>query len=221
MRPATCKGGTDPMSHRTPRREKTFEEEPQTQYSWIVYAVAMLLVGGLAGYVLSATTSRSAPPSAVTASAPAPPTATDAAIVDEVALKTYRDILARDPKNVQAAVSAGNMLYDAKRYEEASPLYQQAMSAGASDVNVSTDLGTALWYTGRADAALAQYTVSLSIDPGHAQTLFNVGIVKSDGKKDYAGAAQAWETLLQKNPGYPNASKVRSMIADAHSKIPG
>jgi len=110
------------------------------------------------------------------------------------------------------------MLYDARRYEEAIPFYQQAMSANGSDVNVSTDLGTALWYTGRADAALAQYAVSLSLDPKHAQTLFNLGIVRSDGKKDYAGAVQAWETLLASNPSYPNAANVRSMISEAKSK---
>jgi lipopolysaccharide biosynthesis regulator YciM len=209
------------MSHRKARPEKSYEEEPQ-QYTWIVYAIGVLLVGGLAGYILSATTgSRAA--IAPAAAAPASTLATGVGgagvgLIDEVALRTFRDILARDPRNVQAAVGAGNMLYDAKRYEEAIPFYQQAMAANPSDISVSTDLGTALWYTGRADAALAQYSVSLSIDPTHAQTLFNVGIVKSDGKKDFAGAVQAWEALLASNPSYPNAANVRSMVAEAKAK---
>jgi len=107
---------------------------------------------------------------------------------------------------------------DAQRYSEAIGYYQQGFAGNPSDINVSTDLGTALWYTGRADAALAQYAVSLSLDPKHAQTLFNLGIVRSDGKKDYAGAVQAWETLLASNPSYPNAANVRSMISEAKSK---
>jgi tetratricopeptide (TPR) repeat protein len=45
---------------------------------------------------------------------------------------------------VQAAVSAGNLLYDAKRYAEAIPFYQQAMAIDPRNVNVSTNLGTAL-----------------------------------------------------------------------------
>jgi len=217
------------MSHRkhathTPTADDRDDDEPArpSQYTWIVYAVAMLLVGGLAGYVLSIVgTSGSAPPAATAPTAASAPAvgAPAAGMVDDVALKAYRDILARDPKNLQAAVSAGNMLYDAKRYEEAIPFYQQAMAANGRDVNVSTDLGTALWYTGRADAALAQYAVSLTIEPGHAQTLFNVGIVRSDGKKDFAGAAQAWETLLQTNPSYPNAANVRTLIAEAKGKV--
>ena len=214
------------MSHRkhandTPTADDRYDDEPArpSQYTWIVYAVAMLLVGGLAGYVLSIAGNNGAPAATTTATAPVN-AAPAAGIVDEVALKAYRDILARDPKNFQAAVSTGNMFYDAKRYEEAIPFYQQAMAANGRDVNVSTDLGTALWYTGRADAALAQYAVSLTIDPAHAQTLYNMGIVRSDGKKDFAGAAQAWETLLQTNPAYPNASNVRTMIAEAKGKVP-
>ncbi len=214
------------MSHRkhakhTPTADDRYDDEPArpSQYTWIVYAVAMLLVGGLAGYVLSIAGNNGAPAATTTATAPVN-AAPAAGMVDEVALKAYRDILARDPKNFQAAVSAGNMFYDAKRYEEAIPFYQQAMAANGRDVNVSTDLGTALWYTGRADAALAQYAVSLTIDPAHAQTLYNMGIVRSDGKKDFAGAAQAWETLLQTNPAYPNASNVRTMIAEAKGKVP-
>ena len=214
------------MSHRkhathTATTDDHYDDGPArpSQYTWIVYAVAMLLVGGLAGYVLSIAGNNGAPAATTTATAPVN-AAPAAGMVDEVALKAYRDILARDPKNVQAAVSAGNMFYDAKRYEEAIPFYQQAMAANGRDVNVSTDLGTALWYTGRADAALAQYAVSLTIDPAHAQTLYNMGIVRSDGKKDFAGAAQAWETLLQTNPAYPNASNVRTMIAEAKGKVP-
>lgn len=191
-----------------------------SQYTWIVYAVAMLLVGGLAGYVLSIAGNTGAPAATTAPAASVPGSAAPAAgMVDDVALKAYRDILARDPKNFQAAVGAGNMLYDAKRYEEAIPFYQQAMAANGRDVNVSTDLGTALWYAGRADAALAQYAVSLTIEPAHPQTLYNMGIVRSDGKRDFAGAAQAWEALLQTNPSYPNASNVRTMIAEAKGKV--
>jgi tetratricopeptide (TPR) repeat protein len=194
-------------------RERLYEEE--RQYTWIVYAAAMLLVGGLAGYMLSATASRPAP--AVPAAPPPAAPLAPAAMVDDNQLKAYRDIFARDPQNVEAAVAAGNLLYDAKRYGEAIPLYQQALAL-KSDVNVSTDLGTALWYSGRADEALAQYEKSLAIEPNHAQTLFNIGIVKSDGKHDREGAIAAWQLLLAGHPEYPGAENVRSLIAQARDR---
>lgn len=156
--------------------------EPPSQYAWLVYAVAMLLVGGLAGYVLSVQSNgASSAPAATSAQGQAGTPA--AAIVDEAELRAYRDILARDPKNVDAAVKAANMLYDAQRYVEAIPFYQQAFALNPKDINVSTDLGTALFNAGRSDEALAQYQKSLAIDATHAQTLFNIGVVRKSLKQ--------------------------------------
>lgn len=189
-------------------------------YPWIVYGAAFLLVGGLGGYILAVQGTRaSTSPSSAAAQTAMTIPSTGAAVVDESALRAYRDILARDPKNVQAAVGAANLLYDGQRYEEAIPLYRQAFALNASDINVSTDLGTALWYTGRADEALAQYAASLAIQPSHPQTLFNLGIVEADGKHDYQAAVAAWERLLSAAPDYPNAAAVRTRIAETKKKI--
>ena len=113
-----------------------------------------------------------------------------------------------------AATELGNRLYDAGRYAEAIVYYRQAFAADPKDINVSTDLGTAMWYTGDADGALAQFEQSLAIDPTHAQTLFNVGIVKRDGKRDPHGAKAAWELLLKDNSGYPERNKVQQAIEE-------
>ena len=196
---------------------RSYDEE--APYTWMVLAIMMLMIGALGGYALSlparAASAAPAPAAPQAAPTPASPAAT---LADENALSAYRDLLARDPKNLQAAVSAGNLLYDAKRFAEAIPYYEQAMALDARDVNVSTDLGTALWYTGRADDALKQYAQSLAIDARHAQTLFNMGIVKSEGKRDYPGAVASWEQLLAANPSYSNAASVRSMIDEARRK---
>src|SRR3990172_1311777 len=163
--------------------------EPPDQYAWIVYAVALVMLGSLVGYILTMpATERAAAGGTAQASGATPA----APLADETALRAYRDILARDPKNLQAAVNAGNLLYDAQRYVEAIAFYQQAFALNPSDVNVSTDLGTALWYAGRADEALAQYNQSLALDATHAPTMLNIGIVRADGKQDYAGAVAAW-----------------------------
>jgi tetratricopeptide (TPR) repeat protein len=207
------------MSHRHRHaavREATYTDEPP--YTWIALAIMLLLIGALAGYALSLPAQRGTS-SATGSVAPLPAAAAPAAIADENALAAYRSLLASNPKNVQAAIAAGNLLYDAKRWSEAIVYYQQAIALEPANINVSTDLGTALWYAGRADEALAQYAQSLQIDGRHAQTLFNVGIVKSEAKRDYAGAIAAWEQLLAGHPSYPNAAAVRSMIAEARSRL--
>ncbi len=193
-------------------------DDPPTQCTWIVYAIAMLMVGGLAGYVIAVENGRAAPSAGAIATAPAQ--AAPVPVVDESELRAYREILARDPKNLAAAVRAGNLLYDGQRYPEAIGFYQQAFALSPKDINISTDLGTALWYAGRADEALAQYERSLAINATHAQTLFNVGIVRADGKRDYAGAVSAWDTLLKTNPDYPAIARVQSLMADARQRVP-
>lgn len=182
--------------------------ESPAQYSWIVYAVALLLVGGLAGYILANVGGR---PSAGVVS--------QQSTVDGAQSTAPIVASAASMQTFAEAVDAGNKLYDAQRYDAAIPYYQKALTFNANDINVSTDLGTALWYIGRADAALVQYDHSLAIDRTHAQTLFNVGVVNADGKHDYAAAIAAWESLLKANPTYPQAEKVRSLITDARSKL--
>jgi tetratricopeptide (TPR) repeat protein len=192
--------------------------EPPTKYAFIVYAIATMMFGAIAGYIIALQAGRGQPAATPTTQTAASDVARPP-VVDESELRAYRDILARDPKNAQAAVKAGNLLYDAQRYTEAIGFYQQAYALLPSDINVSTDLGTALWYAGRADDALAQYEKSLAIDAAHAQTLFNVGIVRADGKHDYPGAIAAWDALLKSNPGYADRSRVESLTADARRKV--
>jgi lipoprotein NlpI len=192
--------------------------EDEKQYAWIVYAVSMIVIGGLAGYVLVLAGSRSGAGVPVSTANAGGNVVPGAPLVDEAALTAYRDIMVRDPKNLQAAVSAGNLLYDGHRYVEAIAFYQQAFALNPADINVSTDLGTALWYAGRPDEALAQYERSLKISPTHAQTLYNVGIVRADGTHDYPGAVAAWDLLLATSPDYPNAARVRELATDARLK---
>ena len=182
----------------------------------VVSGLAGMLFGIIVGYLIATQQGVSA-----SVGAPAATTAvtqTSAPAVNEQELQAYRDILKADPKNLRAATELGNRLYDAGRYAEAVPYYQQAFALDPKNVGISTDLGTAIWYTGDADGALAQFDKSLAIEPTHGQTLFNLGIVKSQGKNDHKGAVQAWERLLASNPGYPDAERVRRMIADARTR---
>jgi Flp pilus assembly protein TadD len=199
-------------------RERTYADE--RPFDWIVYAVAIGLGGALIGYVLAVAGHTDGVGQQAASGAPAATVvAAGVPVVDESALRAYRDILARDPKNFQAAVNAGNLLYDAQRYPEAIALYQQAFAVNGADINVSTDLGSALWYSGRAEEALAQYERSLAIDPTHPQTLFNVGIVRAEGKQDDAGAVAAWEKLVAAHPDYPDLAATRERIAAARARI--
>jgi len=189
---------------------------PQPSYYPLVVAstIAGICFGLLVGYIVG--TQQAAPQAVATAAPPPAPAAPPAtSVADEQQLKAFRDILAADPKNARAAIELGNRLYDAARYAEAVPYYQQALALDPRNINVSTDLGTALWYSGRPDEALAQYQKSLGLDERHAQTWFNIGIVRMEGKNDSRGAVEAWERLLSLHPNYENAAKTRELIEKA------
>jgi cytochrome c-type biogenesis protein CcmH/NrfG len=176
-----------------------------------------VLFGVIVGYMLGVSrTGAGSLPVAAAQSAAATPAP---ALANEQELQGWRNILATDPKNLRANVELANRLYDAGRYAEALPYYQQAVAIDPKNVSVSTDFATALYYAGKPDDALAQFDKSLTIDPKHGQTLFNIGIVKRDARNDPKGAIAAWERLLASVPDYPDAAKVRTMIAELKTRV--
>lgn len=183
---------------------------------------AGILLGLIAGYIIGAGQAPFQPAVPAATAASAAQHDHPAAVANEAELQAFRDILKSDPKNAKAAVELANRLYDAGRYAEAIPYYQQALAL-ERNANVSTDLATALYYVGRVDEALAQLDQSLAVDPAHGQTLFNIGIIRRDGKKDPRGATEAWERLLRVQPNYPDAARVRTMLSELKSKteVPG
>ncbi len=184
--------------------------------------VGGMLFGLLVGYAVAVQhAAPAAPPAAVAATSAAAATPAPAATsaLDERELQAYRDILAKDPNNVRAATAIANRLYDAGRYADAVPYYEQAWTLAPSDINLSTDLATTLWYAGRTDAALAQFQKSLTIDPAHPQTLFNLGIVRRDGKGDLKGAVDAWERLVKASPGSPEGQRAVALLEQARQQL--
>jgi cytochrome c-type biogenesis protein CcmH/NrfG len=197
-------------------------QQQTSSTTWALISGACLILGLAVGYVIFGGQQATVPAAAPAAQVPAPAPATGGpqpGLFDEQQAQALRNILARDPTNVQANTQLGHLYYDSGRFAEAVGPYQQALATDSRNVNLSTDLGTALWYSGRPDEAIAQFTKSLAIDPTHPQTLFNLGIVKRDGKQDNAGAVQAWEKLLASNPGYPERDKVKQMLDQLRTPI--
>jgi tetratricopeptide (TPR) repeat protein len=120
-----------------------------------------------------------------------------------------------DPKSADVLTSIGNIYYDAQQYPVAIDYYGRVLKTKPSDAAVRTDMGTADWFMGNADAAIAEFNKALTYAPTNPNTLFNRGLVKWQGKKDTAGAVADWEKLLAANPHYEARDKVEKMMADA------
>lgn len=191
----------------------------------VLVAMVTFLVGLLVGYAFRGPGS-AAPQMAGAGSFQPVPTGGAAAAqppvasAESVEAQTWPLLVAlkKDPNNVQALIDLGNLYYDHKSYPEAIEYYTRAEALRPNDVNLHTDLGTALWYSGMPGRAVAEYQKSLAIDPSHPNTLFNLGVVRAEGLHDSAGAIAAWQHLLESHPEYPEKQRVLDLIARARSE---
>jgi cytochrome c-type biogenesis protein CcmH/NrfG len=202
---------------------KPQQSVPESTGSWTareayLLAAVCLLVGVALGYLIRGS---SAPP-AVAPSATAATTPATAPVNPLVApgdldsmAAPLKAALLKDPKNFGVLVELGNLYYDKHLFAPAIEYYGRALELHPKDVNVRTDLGTAYWYSGSPEKAVAEYKQSLAVDPGHSQTLFNMGVVYNDGLKDPADAIAVWEKLLRLHPDHPDRQRVLDMIEAA------
>ncbi|MBZ5722955.1 MAG: tetratricopeptide repeat protein [Acidobacteriia bacterium] len=190
-------------------------------------AVTCLLAGVLAGWLVRGSQSPAA--AMQVASAQSATSSSDAATPTPEQLQHMADTqaapllerLKTDPNNVEVLANVGNIYYDTQQFPTAIQYYERALQQQPANTGVRTDLATAYWYLGNPDTAIQEFNKALSYEPTKPNTLFNLGIVRWQGKMDVAGAVAAWQKLLDTNPSYENKSKVLELIAQAkkHSSV--
>lgn len=131
------------------------------------------------------------------------------------------DKLKADPANPELLTSLGNLYYDAQQYPVAVDYYARSLKARPSDAAVRTDMGTAFWYMGDSDRAIAEFKKALTYVPGNPNALFNLGLVQWKGKKDAAAAVTAWKKLLATNPAYAQKDQVEKMLEEVKNSTTG
>ncbi len=196
----------------------------------IAFGVAGVLFGLIAGWIIGSQQVAGRPP---VAAPPQPPAAQSgaaagssarAAVLDEAQVTALKSVAEREPKSPGPRVQLANLYFDAEKYDDAIAWYAAALKLTPNDVNVSTDLGVSYYYTNQPDKALEQFDRSLKLDPKHAKTLLNVGIVKAFGKQDLKGAADAWQEVLKVAPDSPEAQAAKrglEGLSSAHQGVAG
>jgi tetratricopeptide (TPR) repeat protein len=197
----------------------------------IVFGVAGIFFGLIVGWVIgSQQVGLVRPPLAAAvaaqqATAPASSSAMPAAqppkALDEAQVQALRTAAERNATDAQPRNQLGNLYFDAERYPDAVTWYQEALKLTPKDANLSTDLGVSYYYLNQPDRALQQFDYSLGIDPKHAKTLLNQGIVRAFGKQDLQGAAAAWQRLIDLAPDSQEAQTARKALDSLKSAHPG
>ena len=132
--------------------------------------------------------------------------------------------LQKDGNNPDLLVNIGRVYESAHQFKEAAGYYEKALSIRTGNVAIRTEMASCLYYSGDVDGALKQLDQSLKDDPRNADSLFNLGMIRWQGKNDSQGAVDAWQRLLKLNPKLENEKKaqVQRLIADArqHTGLP-
>jgi cytochrome c-type biogenesis protein CcmH/NrfG len=124
--------------------------------------------------------------------------------------------LKSDPNNKVVLVQVGNIYEATHRFKDAAGYYDRALQVDPKDVALRTQMASSLYYGGDVDGAISQLQESLHYDPKDANALFNLGMIKWQGKKDSKGAMAAWQQLLKSNPqlSADRKAQVQKVMAD-------
>jgi len=196
-----------------------------TVHSYVL-AIFCMLFGFVLGYLFRGSAS---PTATAVAGSASPSTASTAGGAPDTSLSSPSDLsghaasvlldnLKSNPNDFEALVKLGNLYFDNQQYQNATQYYERALKLHPENPDVRTDLGTCYWDLGAADKALAEFNRALTYRPDYSQTLFNIGIVKFQGKNDAKGAISAWQRLLDTNPTYPQKQQVLDLIARARTQ---
>jgi len=208
--------------------ETTVQPTSQTWKATQVYgmAVVCLMVGLAIGYLFRGSQSPAPAAQAVNVSQRSGPAAgmggqmPTLEQMKQMADKKAAPLLEKlktDPNNSDLLNQVAKIYEATHQFQEAVGYYQQAVKVDPKNVPLRTELASCLYYSGDVDGAIGQLQQVLHDNPKDANSLFNLGIIKLQGKQDAKGALAAWHELLKSNPklSADRKAQVEKLIADA------
>ena len=209
-------------SAKTPPHAPGQPAGPAVNTSALYALVGGLLAGLVIGFLAGRQTSGgSATVPAVTAAAPGPmmpqqpqmetPAMPNPQVGQQI---TQLEMLVlQDPKNHDAWVVLGNNYFDTHQHQKAADAYGKALALKPNNPDVLTDQGVMFRDMGQFDKALANFKKASQLDPKHAQSQFNTGIVYAQDLKKPDEAIKAWKKLIEAAPGSPQAAQAQQQMA--------
>ena len=132
-------------------------------------------------------------------------------------IENYKEILRKDPNNLQALIGIGNLYFDTKQDLLAIENYRKALAIDSTNANVRTDMAVCYRRSGNPVQAVEELKKAISTTPRHAQSRYNLGIILIHDMQDLEGGIKAWEGLLENVPEYPYRDNLKAEIARMRS----
>jgi tetratricopeptide (TPR) repeat protein len=189
----------------------------------IAFGIAGVFFGLIAGWIIGsqqpAVRQVAAPVAQTTANAPAGGGSTGrAAVLDEAQANALKSVADREPTNPAPRVQLATCTRcRAPTTQSSGRRRVQARTEGCQRQHGPR---CPHYYVNQPDKALEQFDTSLKLDPKHAKTLLNLGIVKAFGKQDLQGASEAWQQVIKLSPDSPEAQAAKRALDSLQSAHP-
>lgn len=128
----------------------------------------------------------------------------------------YQERLEDNPKDLEALVDMGNLLFDQERYLEAVGYYRDVLAVEPADADVRTDLGIALLRIGQVREATEAFRQATRFDSDHGLAQYNLGVALASQNQRAAAVAALEESirLAEAGDGRVPVSGARELIAE-------
>ncbi len=133
-------------------------------------------------------------------------------LTDLSEIESYKEILKKDPNNLQALINVGNRYYDSGQDRQAVDAYKRALAIDPANINVRVDMAISFRRLGDPDGAIEELKKAISMNSRHAQARYNLGVILVHDKKDVAGGIKAWEALLENIPDFQDRDRLKADI---------
>jgi tetratricopeptide (TPR) repeat protein len=132
-------------------------------------------------------------------------------------IENYKEILRKDPNNLQALIGIGNLYFDTNQDLLAIENYRKALALDPMNSNVRTDMAICYRRSGNPGRAVEELKKAISTTPRHAQSRYNLGVILIQEMQDVEGGIKAWEALLENVPDYPYRDNLKAEVARMRS----
>ena len=181
----------------------------------ILFVVVALVAGFVIGLLAGNKTSAPGVPATSRVPAGPPPMVNLQQKIGEL-----KNIVAADPANFQAWVALGNEYFDSNQLMDAIQAYDKALELRPDSPDVLTDQGVMFRRLGWFDRAIDNFTRANELNPAHATSVYNLGVVYRYDLQDFDKARTAWTRFRTINPTGPGSARVRQELESLRAQSP-
>jgi Flp pilus assembly protein TadD len=135
------------------------------------------------------------------------------------AISSLREIVKKEPDNLNAWIKLGNILMDTNRFKEAIPAFEKALELDPLNVNVRVDMGTCYRNSGSSEKAAEAYKQALRYNANHLFAHKNLGVVLAYDLGMIKEGLSELETYLSLSPNASDSQEVKKAIQELRDRI--